>query len=194
VGENQFEEVDFAPAAGGLGRGANYGWPMCEGFSGACAGTTAPVFAYSHPSEPSPVGYAIIGGYVYRGNQAPELAGRYLYTDLGTGQLRSTQLGLPLASDDRAETPLHALSTPVSFGEDGNCELYVTSGDSVLKIVGSASSQPPICPPFLTVSVMRTKRVCTKRKRAKKHRAAEAKEQKKQMKRCKKRKKKKKKR
>src|SRR3954470_5724497 len=38
VGGGSREEVDFAPTAAGLGRGANYGWPNCEGFSGSCGG------------------------------------------------------------------------------------------------------------------------------------------------------------
>jgi glucose/arabinose dehydrogenase len=197
VGQGQYEEVDFGPVSAGLGRGANYGWPCREGFAAgleSCTGAfTDPVFAYQHPSDPSPVGYAIIGGYVYRGSQAPELAGRYLYTDLGTGQVRSIRLGLPLASDDRAETPLHALGTPVSFGEDSNCGLYVTSGNSVLRIVGSAPSAAPSCSPSAAAAtpVTTKKKKCKKRK---KKRAAEAAKHKKHKKKHCKRKKKKKKR
>ena len=32
VGENTFEEIDFAATAQGRGRGANFGWDSCEGF------------------------------------------------------------------------------------------------------------------------------------------------------------------
>jgi glucose/arabinose dehydrogenase len=185
VGESQYEEIDFEPVSAGLGRGANFGWPMCEGFSGACTGTTAPVFAYPHPSEPSPVGYAIVGGFVYRGSQVPELAGRYLYTDLGTGQLRSIQPGAPLASDDRAETSLHALSTPFSFGEDSSCELYVMNPTTVWRIVGSGPSAAPGCQASsLSFTRMTTIRVRSCKGHGK-HRAATAK----QRKRCKKKKK-----
>src|SRR3954447_19423985 len=98
VGEGTWEEVDFAPAASGGGRGANFGWPSCEGFvdqgtSDPCSapGTTNPVFAYPHDDPGGDVanGCAIIGGYVYRGTRAPEIAGRYLYADLCTAELRS---------------------------------------------------------------------------------------------------------
>jgi glucose/arabinose dehydrogenase len=136
VGEGSREEIDFSPASGGGGRGANFGWPTCEGFMGAnCSGPifTAPVFDYSHSSPCN----AIIGGFVYRGSQAPELAGRYLYTDLCHGTVRSIHLGTPLASDDRSEGV--AASSPWSFGQDSSCELYVTNGNVVDKIVGSLS-------------------------------------------------------
>jgi glucose/arabinose dehydrogenase len=147
VGQSAFEEVDYSPTGAGLGRGANYGWPTCEGFSGTnCGGPvfTPPVFDYPHtnPGGGQAFGCAIIGGYVYRGTQVPELAGRYLYADLCTAVLRSTLLGLPLASGDRSEVPIGA--SPNSFGEDANCELYVAAGSTVSRIVSTA---PPAVAP-----------------------------------------------
>jgi len=47
-GPDVAEEVNFAPTSAGLARGANFGWPNCEGFSGACTGTTLPILAYPH--------------------------------------------------------------------------------------------------------------------------------------------------
>ena len=201
VGETSFEEVDLSPASSGGGGGANYGWPSCEGFSGACGGFTAPVFAYPHADPGGDVahGCAILGGYVYRGSLAPEIAGRYLYADLCVGELRSIQLGLPLASGDRAESSPGALGSPRSFGEDSACNLYVTNTTTVFRIVGSggagASSCPAAlpnqgkascCPPATT----KKGKKCRKRHK-KKHRAAEAKKHKKHKK-CKKHKKKRK--
>jgi glucose/arabinose dehydrogenase len=195
VGELTWEEIDLAPSNGGLGRGANFGWPACEGFVGDCPGTTGPVFAYPHSDPGGDVahGCAIMGGYVYRGTQIPELAGRYLYADLCEGELRSIKLGLPFASDDRPESAPGALS-PQSFGQDASCNLYVTDGNAVDKIVGSgtgASVCPAIpskctkCPPG------KKGKKCRKRKH-KKHRAADAKKHKKHKKhRCKKKHKKK---
>ena len=142
VGEDSSEEVDLAPASSGLGKGANYGWPACEGFAGNCPGATPPVFAYPHSDPGGDVahGCAIIGGYVYRGTQIPDLAGRYLYADLCTGELRSVKLGIPFAGGDRAESAPGALTGPQSFGEDGRCNLYVTNGNAVDRIVGSGST------------------------------------------------------
>lgn len=182
VGAGAWEEIDFAPITAGLGRGANFGWPLCEGFTGNCPGTTPPVFAY-----PNDGGEAVVGGYVYRGKQIPELAGRYVYADLDDGDLRSLRLGTPFATDDRSEGA-PPLNSPTSFGEDGLCGLYVADFTSVQKIVGSGSQAAPGC---VTTAA---KKKCKKKKRKKKPRAAEAKKKKHKKKRCKKRKKKKKKR
>jgi glucose/arabinose dehydrogenase len=199
VGEGSREEVDFSPASSGGGRGANYGWPCREGFfggPGSCSGSFVdPVFDYPHTDPGGDVahGCAIIGGYVYRGSQAPEIAGRYLYSDLCTAQLRSIQLGLPVASGDRAESAPGALSSARSFGEDSTCGLYAMSDDTVFRIVGSASAAAPACTGLGGAAspaqpVGKKKRKCKKRHH-KKHRASEAK---KKHKKCKKKKRKKK--
>ena len=184
VGSSQFEEIDYAPLSVGLGRGANYGWPNCEGFTGNCSGFTSPVFAYAD----TPPCNAVLGGYVYRGSRAPEVEGRYLYTDLCHNQLRSLQLGTPLASDDRSEG-VALPDTPYSFGEDANCDLYIAAGSgSVQRIVGSAATAAPACRAAAPNPVKKKKK-CKKRRHKKKHRAAESKKKHKK-KRCKKRKKK----
>jgi glucose/arabinose dehydrogenase len=189
-GPSVAEEVEFAPQSAGLGHGANYGWPCREGFAAGpspCSGAfTDPVFAYPHSGG----GCAVIGGFVYRGTRVPELAGRYLYTDLCEGDLRSLKLGLPLASDDRSEG-VPAIGNPNSFGEDGNCELYVISGGgSVEKIVsGSPPAAAAACP------VGKTKK-CKRKKKKKHHKhhaaAAKKKHSKHKKKKCKRKKHKKK--
>jgi glucose/arabinose dehydrogenase len=189
VGEGSREEIDFSPASTGGGSAANYGWPDCEGFLGSCPGATPPVFDYPHsdPGGDLAHGCAIIGGYVYRGTQAPEIAGRYLYADLCTAELRSIQLGLPLATGDRAESAPGALGSARSFGEDSACNLYVMNTTTVFRIVGSTASVTPAC--ALQSQTISAKKKCKKHKRRhKKRRAAESK-QKHKKKRCKKRKK-----
>jgi glucose/arabinose dehydrogenase len=203
VGETTWEEVDFVPAASGGGRAANFGWPSCEGFvnrgtSTPCnaPGTTPPVFAYPHSDPGGDVaeGCAIIGGYVYRGTRAPEIAGRYLYADLCTAELRSLELSNPAATD-RAESAPGALDSARSFGEDAACNLYVMNGSTVFRIVGSGGTTASAC-----VIAQATQCQCPKakkgkkcRKRKHKKRAAESKKHKKHKK-CKKHKKKRKKR
>ncbi len=126
-----------------------------------------------------------MGGYVYRGTQIPSLAGRYLYTDNCAGELRSIQLGIPFAAGDRAESAPGAIGGPQSFGEDASCNVYVTDGSEVDRIVGPPSSARPACPA-----------TCVKKKKhkRKKHRAAESKKKhKKHKKSCQKKKHKKKK-
>jgi glucose/arabinose dehydrogenase len=156
------EEINFAPASAGLGRSANFGWPACEGFNGSCPGATFPVFAYSNsnPGGDAAYGCAIIGGYVYRGTQAPEIAGRYLYADLCTAQLRSIQPATPLASGDRSESAPGALTSARSFGEDSACNLYAMNTSTVFRVVGSASSVPASCP----ATPAGKKRKCKKRR------------------------------
>ena len=201
VGQDTWEEIDLAPSSAGLGRGANFGWPSCEGFddqgtSTPCSATgmTAPVFAYPHadPGGDAAFGCAIMGGFVYRGSQAPELAGRYLYADHCTGELRSIQLGNPLAAGDRAETAPGTLNNPNSFGEDGSCNLYVTVGNDVDRIVGSGTGTS-VCPatPVSCAKCPSGKKgkKCRKRKR---HRTLEAKKHRKHKGKCQHRRKKRK--
>lgn len=194
VGESSWEEIDLARSSSGLGRGANFGWPGCEGFTGSCPGATPPVFAYPHsdPGGDAAFGCAIMGGFVYRGTQAPELAGRYLYADLCQGELRSIQLGIPFATGDRPESAPGALDNPQSFGEDASCNLYVTDGNQVDKIVGSGTGASS-CPatPVTCAKCPAGKKGKKCRKRKKKHHAFEAKKHK-HKKKCRKRKKKRK--
>ena len=201
VGDTSTEEVDFSARSTGGGRGANYGWPCREGFSshpGDCSGAFVnPVFDYPHTDPGGNVanGCAIIGGYVYRGSRAPEISGRYLYSDLCTAQLRSLDLAHPFATD-RAEGPVGALDTARSFGEDAACNLYVMNTNTVFRIVGSAQSAKPACQKAPAKCACATQKNGKKGKKCKKHkhkhkkRAADSKKKKHKHKKCKKKKKK----
>jgi glucose/arabinose dehydrogenase len=154
VGGQSWEEVNYEPVSAGGGRGDNFGWDCREGAhdhtgpeapgdgspSPVCpsrVGTfTEPVFEYQHTDEPRRC--SIIGGYVVRDLGLGDLYGRYLYMDLCVGKLRSLNLGLPRASDDRSEgvsvapvasegdeLPDDARAT--SFGEDADGRIYVAS-------------------------------------------------------------------
>jgi glucose/arabinose dehydrogenase len=81
VGQDKWEEIDLVE------NGKNYGWRIMEGnhvFDPALAdylhinfsSLTPPIYDYSHY-----VGHAIIGGYVYRGIQSPQLQGKYVFAD-----------------------------------------------------------------------------------------------------------------
>jgi glucose/arabinose dehydrogenase len=79
VGQSSFEEIDVVVL------GENYGWDSREGAhcfepaSGcATAGLTDPIAEYGRD-----LGFSITGGYVYRGLQATEIAGRYVFADFG---------------------------------------------------------------------------------------------------------------
>jgi Glucose / Sorbosone dehydrogenase len=137
VGETKREEVDWAPYSSGLGAGANYGWNCREGTIAGLAtdpqcatlpmsAFTAPVFDYPHenPGNGGAYGQGIIGGYVSRDPSLPELSGRYVYGDLGSGEIRSLVLSEGSRSDRSEGLTVTGLD---SFGEDSCGRLYAVS-------------------------------------------------------------------
>jgi glucose/arabinose dehydrogenase len=130
VGDGAHEEIDFVPSPG-RGRGANFGWPCREGLSahsGSCmAGAlTDPVFDLPHPDST-----ALTGGVVVRDPGLPSLVGRYLYADYYKGVIRSLQLGLPRATDDRS-AGLPTVTNLVNFGEDASGHVYIVSNNGTV--------------------------------------------------------------
>jgi hypothetical protein len=119
--------VDVSPAAaGGAGRGANYGWNRMEGLScygaSTCdsAGLVLPALDYGHGE-----GCSVTGGYVYRGAAIPALQGLYFYSDYCSGWVRSFRWVNGQATDRREWPTLKPGGTVPSFGEDAAGELYV---------------------------------------------------------------------
>jgi glucose/arabinose dehydrogenase len=137
VGESQFEEVDVSPAAGGGGKGANFGWNLMEGKhcfgAGPCdqTGLTLPAHEYTHGQ-----GCSITGGYVYRGSAIPALPGQYFFADFCQGWVRSFRLVGGAATELTDWRVLQPGGSITSFGEDGVGELYLMSANGgVFKIV-----------------------------------------------------------
>jgi hypothetical protein len=134
VGSGSREEVDYLTRQ--EANGVNFGWPRWEGdqpHSGDAGPDppTFPIFTYPHPD-----GCSVIGGYVVRDPGLPELAGRYLYTDLCHGDLRSFVPSLGGASDDQS-TGL-SVNSPTSFGVGRGDRLYVASyGGAVFRLLSS---------------------------------------------------------
>jgi glucose/arabinose dehydrogenase len=132
VGQGAREEVDVVPASQA---GVNYGWSIMEGPNcfnppTGCSqtGLTLPVLWYSH-SE----GCSITGGYVYRGSAIPGIRGHYFYSDYCTGFLASFRYENGVAVDQKNWGL--SLGNVTSFGVDAAGELYVMSGNTILKIV-----------------------------------------------------------
>lgn len=131
VGQQQYEEVNFAPA--GHPGGLNYGWNIMEGLhcygSSTCntEGLVQPVAEYDHGQ-----GCSITGGYVYRGGQFPELAGNYFFGDFCSGLIWS----LFNTGDGWQQTVVAQSDLNItSFGEDAAGELYVvTQGGEIYQI------------------------------------------------------------
>jgi glucose/arabinose dehydrogenase len=135
VGQDQREEIDLEASVQG---GLNYGWNRMEG--SACygaqscdrSGLALPVLDYSHLEAGNPC--SITGGYVYRGTAIPELAGRYFYSDYCAGFLRSF-LAADRTVTEAREWNVNKVGQVVSFGRDGQGELYVLGASGIWKIV-----------------------------------------------------------
>lgn len=160
VGQNFVEEIDYVTKAGGLGRGANYGWARLEGRfffrrnnptrlavakrRQLPGGYVAPVIEHLHRR-----GWcAITGGYVVRDPELPALEGRYVYGDFCRGVINQAKL-LP---DGRAvavrSTGLEVTQLS-SFGEDGCGRVYAVSlKGPVYRLAESGRCAGPAPVPF----------------------------------------------
>lgn len=132
VGEKTTEEINYLPVASGRGRGSDFGWNACEGWSArgtdepcGLTGSVLPVL-----ERPRADGYkSVINGYVVRDPSLPSLYGRLVYGDFYVDRLRSTRLATTGATDDREVGPLAEVPRLTSFGEDAGGCVYATSFD-----------------------------------------------------------------
>ena len=94
IGDRQIEEVNFGVAGG------NYGWRLREGTFATKWGShgTKSSRVYERPTDAKSLiypfaqydrdeGFAIAGGFVYRGKGIPELRGKYVFTDIVRGRI-----------------------------------------------------------------------------------------------------------
>ena len=132
VGQNQWEEINVAPAGQG---GLNYGWNIMEGAhcyrASSCdrSGLLEPALEYDHGD-----GCSVTGGLVYRGSRFPGLSGHYFYADYCEGWVRSFRYA-DGAVRDRREWGFGDHGQVLSFGADAEGELYVlTAGGDVLRM------------------------------------------------------------
>ena len=79
------------------------------------------MYEYSHATG----GCAVVGGYVYRGSDVRGLWGAYLFSDNCSGGIAALRLRGGRVVSERG-MGVH-VSSPSSFGEDGNGELYLLS-------------------------------------------------------------------
>ncbi|MCH7840769.1 MAG: PQQ-dependent sugar dehydrogenase [Planctomycetes bacterium] len=144
VGQNLFEEIDIVE------NGGNYGWVIKEGFH--CfdpfdptnppvdcdsEGLIDPVAEYTHDD-----GLAVIGGFVYRGNNFPELVGKYVFGDFSmdfgpTGRLFYLDADGKLS--DIFEFQLGGNNDPLGlflfgFGEDEDGEIYAMTSENLAPV------------------------------------------------------------
>lgn len=86
VGQGAREEVNL------IQKGSNYGWAYREGRIAGPKATTQPASNFRNPildypraSASNYFGNVITGGRVYRGSRLPELYGKYIFSDHGSG-------------------------------------------------------------------------------------------------------------
>lgn len=139
VGQSKHEEIDI------IVKGGNYGWRGYEGFecfdkklcdSPLLRDAIPPIFSYNHS-----FGKSVVGGYVYRGCQNPNLSGKYIFGDTMTSRIltltEDKTSGAWKAQEVRfgdAKYCTDKLSGEfatyiLSFGEDEQGELYLLSTD-----------------------------------------------------------------
>jgi glucose/arabinose dehydrogenase len=124
VGQNAWEEIDI------IRSGGNYGWRCYEGLhpynTSGCNGTDyiSPIFNYDHSGG----NCCIIGGFVYRGQNVPELNGKYIFADYCSRTFWSLQYD---SSSAPVVTQLltSPFGMPFAFGIDQNSELYICASD-----------------------------------------------------------------
>ena len=118
VGQNAWEEIDL------IEKGGNYGWRCYEGnHSYNTSGCTAnnyikPIWEYGHNSDG---GLSITGGFIYKGKNASELLGKYIYADYVSGKIWSLELNGSTVNNTFIFASAGSIST---FGQDENKELY----------------------------------------------------------------------
>jgi glucose/arabinose dehydrogenase len=156
VGQGAVEEVNLIESGG------NYGWRIKEGtfdFDDTVPTDPAvplvdPIAQYQHPGETlglTEVGLSVTGGVVYRGDDFPELDGKYIFGDwsIGFANPDGTLLGLEEVAPGQFDlSVLDVLGgNPIgefiqAFGLDENGEVYVAT-KSTLAVSGLNPSGMP---------------------------------------------------
>jgi glucose/arabinose dehydrogenase len=148
VGQDSWEEVDLTV------RGANYGWPTCEG-SCSTPGMTNPTYTYDHNGRDA----CVIGGFVYRGTQFPaEYQGTFIFGDYSQYWLRrltldgngnSTGLVNFIPADGSVDHHELGEIVAITMGPDGslyyvdNGPFQVNDAGSIRRVKNTNANQPP---------------------------------------------------
>jgi glucose/arabinose dehydrogenase len=141
VGQYRLEEIDLARrTSSGPGRGKNFGWRVMEGTrcyrpASGCdkSGKTLPIAEFGHGGGRC----AVTGGYVYRGNDIPDLVGWYIYGDYCSGEVWALDPTQPRPIDPVRIMVASSGRLVSGFGEDATGELYLCdqASDAVYAIV-----------------------------------------------------------
>jgi glucose/arabinose dehydrogenase len=139
VGQDRYEEINVAPSNAA---GVNYGWSVMDAAtcfkSESCntSGLQQPAVIFNH----SDGNCSVIGGFVYRGRKIPEIQGEYFYSDWCNSWVKSFSYANGSPSQPR-QWFSRGMGSIVSFGEDGQGELYICSSNGrVYRIIKGSGS------------------------------------------------------
>ena len=132
VGQNAFEEVNKAAITAA---GLNYGWRCYEGNAEfnttGCPDDSELTFPVSEYAHAGGTANSIVGGYVYRGTDNPDLQGYYFFADTYRNFIGTVD------SEENTDIYTGFNGTWVSFGQDSNGEMYIISiGGQIYRISG----------------------------------------------------------
>ena len=120
IGGGRHEEINIVK------KGKNYGWPLYEGlyYSTFCVQNLYNNMPHEEPlvAFPRSEANSIIGGFVYRGNEVPELQGKYICADYGNGEEIFT---VNIDTGAYEQYGNFTSTNVISFGEDKQGELYI---------------------------------------------------------------------
>ncbi len=149
VGASTREEVNV------LVQGGNFGWPFREGL--VSGPRSAPPVVLGTLTDPvidfvRAEARAIIGGYVYRGSQFPELEGRYIAGDYVTANIWAITLDPVSMTATKELLTTFAPGALGTFGQDGQGEILLGSvaGTVPLQSLVRLSGPPADAPPWLS--------------------------------------------
>ncbi|HTM45392.1 MAG TPA: PQQ-dependent sugar dehydrogenase [Polyangiaceae bacterium] len=126
--------------------GGYYGWPYWQGTHCYHDGTpqnkgAPPELELSHDGAP----WAIVGGYVYRGQALPGLTGQYIYGNYESGEAWAYE------RTGKTKQSLGNGGKIVSFGQDNDGEIYaLREGGQVDQLVNSNTGQAGGFPQMLS--------------------------------------------
>ncbi len=140
VGDTWREEIDLVV------KGANAEWPYREGdvLRGTVPPTLgtpmSPKFTYTHAEMGDLT--SVLGGYIYRGSELPELTGQFIYTDWPSCRVWALSVNSPAIT--RATLVDTEVCSPTGLAEDEQGELYLMAVGRIAKLTRSntASTAP----------------------------------------------------
>jgi glucose/arabinose dehydrogenase len=149
VGQNLYEEINMIPA--GTGAGRNLGWDCREGYHNyspshcdtVAMPLTYPIFEYPHQCPPCPYGNgaSVTGGFIYRGNNYPDLMGIYVAVDYSSNDVFLIEQTGPNTFTFIGHNA-NGNSGITTFGEDDDGELYAGNLGGVLYTVSMGEPLP----------------------------------------------------